>query len=239
MYKKYLPERVERGDYIPTSLEVRNDGWTEEKIKVYLEYLHHRFNYLFEQFDNDIDEIAKYFFDKNSKHLFNHDNFDLITRFHHRDGISTCSIQKSLVIRLSDLSIVPCHRLTYHQFLGGWFKVENDKIIGLKPNNVGQLINFKTFRYDLAPECCVCWNREHCLFGCLGSQFEWSGEVYLPILSVCDLQKAKTSFILKLFAESGVLASAINQNLLKKEHRENLEKLCERFKYQIRWKNEN
>lgn len=235
MFKKYFPERVAAGDYMPIHLEVRNDGWTDETITEYLEYLRYRLEKIFDMHDNDIDAIARYLFHADGQGLPDFDQFDCVADEPFSECAMSCSMQKSMVIRVSDLSIVPCHRLSYHQFLGGWFipNEEKTKIVDVKANNVGQLIDIKSHHVTLAPECCICWNNKNCLHGCLGAQYEWSGELYLPIPSVCKLQKAKTSFILKMFVETGILQSAINQNILKEYHKNHLLNLCRKLGYTL------
>lgn len=137
MFEKYLPERVEKGDYIPISLEVRNDGWTDEKIEKFLDLLKHRFEWMLNHCDNDIDKLARYYFHApGEKRIFDYDQFDCLTHGK-QEGCTTCSLSRSLTIRCSDLAIVPCHRTTYHQFIGGWFESDENGITGLKPNNVG------------------------------------------------------------------------------------------------------
>lgn len=235
MYQKYFPERVAIGDYMPIHLEVRNNGWTDETISEYLEFLRYRMEKIFDMFKEDIDAVSRYLFHYDGQGLPDYDQFDCIAFEPFRDNLMSCSMQKAIMVRVSDMAIVPCHRLSYHQFIGGWFvpNEERTKIIDLKANNVGQLIDIKSHQVTLSPECCICWNNKNCLHGCLGSQYEWSGELYLPIPSVCKLQKAKTSFILKMFVETGILQSAINQNLLKEYHKNHLLYLCERLGYEL------
>lgn len=234
MFKKYLPERVENGDYLPIHLEVRNDGWTDETIETYMDYLRYRLEYIFDMFDNDVDQVARYMFHVDGAGLPDYDQFDCVAYAPFNDVLMSCTMQNSMVVRASDLSIVPCHRLTYHQFLGGWFVTDDErtKIVDVKANNVGQLIDFKNHHASLAPECCICWNNKNCIHGCLGSQFEWSGEVYLPIPSVCKLAKAKTSFILKMFVDTGILKSAMQQNILEDHHKQHLLNLCRKLGYE-------
>lgn len=236
MYKKYFPERVAIGDYIPIHLEVRNNGWTDETITKYLEFLRYRLEKIFEMHDNDLEEVTRYLFHKGEyPNLPDYDQFDCVCMPPGRDNLMSCSMQKSIVIRVSDMAVVPCHRMSYHQFIGGWLIADEErtKIIDEKANNIGQLIDIKSHKVNLAPECCICWNNKNCLHGCLGSQFEWSGEVYLPILSVCKLQKAKTSFILKMLVDTGILKSAFEQNILDERHKNHLIYLCRKLGYEF------
>lgn len=235
MYEKYFPERVAVGDYMPVHLEVRNDGWTDDTIAEYLEFLRYRMEKIFDMFDSDIDAVARYLYRVDGQGLPDYDQFDCVAMEPLTNCQMSCAMQKSLIIRVSDMAIVPCHRMTYHQFLGGWFipNAEKTKIVDIKAHNVGQLIDIKSHHVTLAPECCICWNNSNCLHGCLGAQYEWSGELYLPIPSVCKLQKAKTSFVLKMFVETGVLQSALDQNLLKEHHKVHTLNLCRKLGYTL------
>lgn len=239
MYEKYLPERVADNDYFPVFLEVRNgDEWTDEAIEEYLVYLKYRFEKIAERCENSIEQIAKYIFrhPEGSNGVQGCDIFDVI-----REGAGiahggrmSCTFHRSIVIRLSDLSIIPCHRLGYDGFIGGWFTTDeaNEKIDGFSANNVSGLISSKMHRTDLAPVCANCWNRFACVGGCLGAQYEWSGELYLPIPSVCKLLKAKTSFLLKMLTDTKVLGYALSNDLIEdKIMRDRLVFMCERLGY--------
>ena len=235
MYAKYLPERVENGECYPRYLEVRNgDEWTDDNIEHYLGYLKHRLEYVYSICNDDTEAVAKYLFrapDAEKKNFEDYDAFDVITSNTNDTSVMSCIMQKSIIVRISDLAIVPCHRLTYDMFIGGWFTVEDEKIVGFKANNVTQLIDTKMHRIDLDPICATCWNRSSCIHGCLGAQYEWSGELYLPIASVCKMQKAKTSFILKMFCDTCIMSYAMQFKHLDSKHKDNLKKLCERLGY--------
>lgn len=245
MFKKYLSNDPKfKGHFYPGDLEVRNSGWDDITINQYLEFLKYKFNFFINQFD-DFDDFVRYIFEipitssggeyKRSTHEF----FDsvLFDSNKARGGKASCSIQSMLTIRCSDLAIVPCHRTCYHQFIGGWFILDEKKesIIDIKPNNVGQYIDMLYHRVDYAPKCINCWNNAYCSHGCMGSQFEDSGELYLPIESVCRFQQAKTSFTLKLLIESGVLKRAYDLQYMSDFVQHRIIKLCERLEYKIPW----
>ena len=50
--------------------------------------------------------------------------------------------------------------------------------------------------------------------GCIGSQYEYSGELYYPIPCVCKLFKAKTDYLIKTYSELGVFKAAAKNNYL-------------------------
>lgn len=237
MFEKYFPDRFAAQDYAPRFLVVRNgDEWNEESIELYLNYLKFRFEDLIEKYDGDMDKLAKMLFRADGAEVINGDIFDIINYTPlGQEGAMCCSLQKGLMIRISDLAIVPCHRLSYDHFIGGWFEVdeESKKIIGLKANNVATLIDTKSHKANLAPVCASCWNVNFCLGGCLGAQYEWSGELYLPIPSVCVLLKAQTSFILKMLCDTGILQYAHQHDYIQIDKYRHLRNLCERFGYDI------
>ena len=41
--------------------------------------------------------------------------------------------------------------------------------------------------------------------GCLGAQYEYSGEILYPIPSICKLEKAKIDTLLELYNNYGIL----------------------------------
>lgn len=252
--KKYEEfEIVDRTDkkcwhFMPMMLEVRDDGWTEEKINLYLQFLQHLIVDRFNMLDNDVDRMARHLFldtqsEKGKKlfqpgdmpKLWSYDPIIPITPPTTEDynDIVSCSMQKVLHIRVSDLAIPICHRLTYNHMLGGWFeKDEDDKIIGVKPQNVTTYISAKTIKPSLAPKCVSCFAKDMCFKGCLGSQYETNGDYPIPIDSVCNLLKSRASYLLKVYSETGVLKSAIEQDLLNGKNKQTILNYCDRMGYQ-------
>lgn len=108
-------------------LTVRNYNWSKEQVeKLYL-LMRHITKYISGwMVENKID--AKDFV---IKHFFNIGSF--LSRLNRGMG---CSIQTSLQVRLSDLSVSPCHRLGYPEFKSFSFDVKNNKIVGTIPHNV-------------------------------------------------------------------------------------------------------
>jgi radical SAM protein with 4Fe4S-binding SPASM domain len=80
-----------------------------------------------------------------------------------------CTIHRSLIVRMGDLAIVPCHRTSYDEFIGGHYIVENDKITGIKANNI-QIMN-QVWLNNMAgsPKCSSCVFSPYCMKGCFGS----------------------------------------------------------------------
>ena len=53
--------------------------------------------------------------------------------------------------------------------------------------------------------------------GCLGSQYEYSGEIYYPIPKVCELEKTKINTMLELYYNGGIIATAIRENMIQRD----------------------
>lgn len=224
MYDKYYGnDRGKLPDILPYWLEARNDEWTEDKIQAFEALLEHMVKDRLAMCNNDINHFAY--------HLFNGDgangtlpgfvNLDLISVQGNLDESVIqnigCSLSGLTVINVSNMTFVPCHRLTYKQFQGAKFQIENDKIVDIIPSNVCTYINVKTHPNNVHPRCNACIYNVMCHKGCLGAQFESSGELFLPCRSVCELQKRIARKLLTLYKEMGVLKAASDNHLLVKE----------------------
>ena len=115
---------------------------------------------------------------------------------------------KDRLINLQNMSIVPCHRLTYYHFIGGKFIVDNNQIIGLEPINPSGYIGLITMNFSLLPKCNSCPLNKICIKGCLGAQYESSGELLIPCQSVCDLLHAKYKTLITEYNNLGVFKEA-------------------------------
>lgn len=209
-YKKYIIP-VHPHEFMPGFLEVRNDGWTPDAIQKYLKLLEHMI----------WDRFAMCHYNKNEfmKHLFFNIEYQHehgILPQHGLDPISlkyspknentmTCAISHIFVVNCEDLSIVPCHRLTYNFFTGGRFTIENNQITGVEATQgLNGFFNQVTANISFNMKCYNCENRYFCMQGCRGAQFEYNQETFLPIPSVCNLLKAKYDFLVKTYHELGI-----------------------------------
>lgn len=185
-------------------LEVRNDEWTKEKIISYLNFLNHAYEKVKKDiFDNNVENFIKaglalpY---EGQEKFSNYYNLGLVTT----TRITGCSVDRSIIIRLGDLSWVPCHRTAYEKLVYGSFKVENNEIVGIKALNLPLLFSIYGLGYKGHPKCDVCtWNRL-CLKGCYGAQFEAHKEIFYPCESVCLLFKVKNMFLYKKYLKDSI-----------------------------------
>ena len=217
-YAEYYPEGISEGNFLPYWLEARNDEWTDESIKDFLNLITYMLNDRFKMCGNDVDELARHIFGAEcSVHRPIHLDLQCIDqvggdRVSH--GTSGCSLSGLVCINTANFAIVPCHRLNYRQFRGGYFVVEDGAITGVEPFNVSGYLSLVTAPADSVPDCAFCKFNVVCHKGCAGAQFESSGEPFLTCQSVCNLIRAWFTHLLVLYDEMGVLESGRRQNLI-------------------------
>jgi hypothetical protein len=180
-------------------LEVRNDEWTNEKIKSYLKYLDFAMDYTLEKVHNN--NLEEYI--KNVCCVFKEvkpaDVFEL--RNYNGQGFAPgssnkgCSVDRAFTVRLGDLAWVPCHRTSYEKLLYGKFIVENEKIVGMQALNIPLFVAINTLSFKGHMKCDICSLAPICPRGCFGAQMESHKEIFHPCESVCELFYAKYLFI--------------------------------------------
>ena len=228
-FNKYYLNHPINKDFQPMSLEVRNNDWNEESLQDYKKLLIHVFNKRLEMCNNDIDHLAYHLFKGDGKNNTLHENeqYDLLLMRKNTTNKISCSIQNLIHINLSNLSLVPCHRLTYQQFKGGNFVIENDEIVGVEPINPTLFLNIFYLNGSMLPKCFSCAYKHFCLRGCFGAQYETHGELFFPADKACDLLQTKYKTLIELYFNSGVFESALKQNLLSDEEFEEYKKILE------------
>lgn len=207
MFKKY--DISWRNIYL---LEVRNAGWNYKNSKKYMEFIEFILNWIFKNiYGSNKEEFMKDFVFNGKRNINLFNNLS-----QHGRGIG-CSMQHSLQVRMSDLTVNPCHRLSYSELDSFRFKKENGKITDIEPLNVGMYFATRHFNQKNLPFCQDCMVREICSGGCLGSQYEQNNDPFVPIQSVCIVEYAKIKAELNFFIKNGMFGSIINK--LSKEKR--------------------
>lgn len=185
-------------------LEVRNNDWTFEKIKYYLKLLNYIFNYeLKTVYNNDIDKMVKECMFECGSGPRNYNILSLIGS----GKTNGCAIHRNLSVRLGDLTIVPCHRLSYDKFNYGQFVIKNNKIVDIKANNIQLPAKILMGSTEIMHGCDSCIYNKVCTRGCFGSQYETTGDPLLPCPTVCDLFKSKVNFLIYKFIKTNGLNS--------------------------------
>lgn len=213
-------------DFSPTFLEVRNNTWTKEKIDSYVLLLNHMIDKRIELFNGNIELLASHLFNNNNNNI-KMNNSDVL-RFPIRtfSEHSPCTLTGLMHINLQNMAIVPCHRLTYYQFIGGKFIIENNEIIDIDPINPSGYIGIMTMNYHYQPKCDNCALNNICMKGCLGSQYETSGELFVPNNSVCNLFHAKYKTLISRYNQLGIFKIAKKYNYLHLEQIILLQDIC-------------
>ena len=186
-------------------LEVRNNDWTKEKLEHYADFLKFYIDHVIDAFpDNKIDGFVEYLTGINKYNFGEHYvPFNIITQKLYAAG---CSISDTLTVRLGDLSICPCHRLSYSEYNYGKFVVKDNKIVDIESNNIYMANRILMANNDLChSECDCCIYNDFCLKGCFGCQLEEENDPFMPIESVCNMLKTKIDVTIEHFEQRGII----------------------------------
>lgn len=215
-YKWYKKQLYKHGYEDPINeimmLEVRNDDWTEEAIAHYIKFIDYLIEDKFNDLNRDIVAFTKFLFNIDGSAATGYLPYHLALA----ENSMPCTIQQQMTVRLGDLSIVGCHRIAYDQFVFGSYKLENNKIVGIKANNPQMAAKVILCNpMNSIHGCDRCRYKKLCMKGCFGSQFEAGNDPFMPIQSVCNLFEAKINFLLEKYNNMGVFNVA--QKLLESD----------------------
>lgn len=187
-------------------LEVRNDDWTEEKIKTYCDFL----TFLMDDFRKEnpqyasIENFSEFIFGKYITPEENYTYLPWVLAL--TSDVFSCTIPCQLCIRLGDLALAPCHRTAYDKFIYGYFQTQNGRIVDIKENNFYLAERFLYMsNIHATPHCDTCVYNKFCIKGCAGSQYENTGDLFFPIPSVCKLEKAKINTTINYYQKNGII----------------------------------
>ena len=180
-------------------LEVRNWEWSEAQAKEFYNFLYWLVHWTWEQCGKDIKSF--------SRGYFNIMGAVLATTGR---GIG-CSIQSSLQLRVGDLTWGPCHRLMYEKFDTGYFEVKNDEIVGIKARNVETYLAINSGNTSNFPECESCALNQFCSAGCLGANYETTGDLFNTNPAVCRLEHYKAAAIFHALNDLGILSYIVSR----------------------------
>lgn len=221
MYKKYgigkicrNPKRRDEGERFRTGtpflLEVRNNNWTPEKIKVYEEFLEYEFETLLNDvYEGDLEWLAVTLLKLNSETISKATQNTMLEIV--PEGRLTCSIQHQMFIRVRYMDIVPCHRTCYDKYQYGSFIQKDEKIVGYKANNIPLMMKILEMNpiYSM-PKCSSCRYSVVCMGQCLGAMQENCGDLFVPADTVCKMIRAKYNKVAELYKKYGIFDAARN-----------------------------
>lgn len=177
-------------------LEIRNVEWTSKSIEHLEDFVEFLVRWSWEKVNKNSHDFIEF--------LRVHKGFNILTNsMFKRVRGSACSIQTSLMVRLADLKIVPCHRTMYDGYEYGQFVIKDGKIDSIKALNTELALGIAAMDQRNQPMCVDCAIKEICPAGCLGSQLEVNGDLFTPIPTVCELYHRKNYRILKTLEDIG------------------------------------
>lgn len=218
---------------IPMFLEVRDpEQWdSPEVLEKYREFLLYMAEKDLKSYhNNNLEEFAMHVIDDFSDDMKNLGLYNKIQPY--PIGLPTfstkipCSIQNGMVCRVGDLAIVPCHRTCYPNMLYGHFTTneDNTKITGVNGDKIGLAYKIQTCNPSRSfLKCSECSIKSICIKGCLGSQYENTGELFGSQENVCNMFKTKYRTIHEICEKYGIYEIANNNILIPDERRRYIE----------------
>jgi len=185
-------------------LEVRNDGWTKERVNEYSKFIEFVCDWFLKNvFNNDIYLFMEELILSTKTNLFSFTG--TIGR-----GIG-CSAQSTFNIRLGDLKSNLCHRTSYDFLHPFYLKTENDKIVDIEPLNINMFFVWNTMHLTNFPYCQDCVIKNLCSGPCPGSNLESTNELFLPNPSICLQQHGKIKTFINWLEKNHILPLIFNK----------------------------
>lgn len=178
-------------------LEVRNQEWSSNQIRTFAEFISFLIEWSFAKCNANAEDFIDFLFRLRGYNILS-SPLTTIGR-----GLG-CSIQSTISVRAGDLKSFPCHRLMYPQFEQLHFEKDSAGKLFLVGTNPELLIGVVTFDANNLPICRSCLIKSLCSKGCLGSQFETTGDMFSPIPTVCALMHAKMYAMVTTFDRLGI-----------------------------------
>ncbi len=178
-------------------LEVRNEEWTAGQVAEFARFMKFIVEWTWDHVGRDPEAMREFIFRKRG--------FNILSAPFSRNARGFgCALQSMLYVRLGDLAIVPCHRTMYKGMEAGRFLVRDGRITGIEAGNVEFFIGELTCQGNAVPLCEVCLIKPMCAKGCLGSQYESTGDFLSPIPTVCQLEHGKLWGMIEGYKSSGL-----------------------------------
>jgi len=179
-------------------LEVRNPEWKPKQLREFGEFIKFLVYYTY----NVILGGSK---SKFIDFLFRLKGYNILNPFSRVGRGIGCSLQSMLYVRIGDLKIVPCHRTSYKHLELAEFVVKDGRIVGIRAINPELMIAIFTFDAENFPYCEQCPIKHICSHGCLGAQYEFTGDLFTPFPTLCQLELTKIVNLVEALRDIGVL----------------------------------
>ena len=185
-------------------LEVRNPDWKVADLKYLEDFITHVVKDIFMRFGQDKEKFLSDFMFNKGFNMFS----SLLFRMDRGIG---CSEQTTLAVRLGDLAITPCHRMSYDGYNAGYLVQEEGKIVDIKIENPETFILLKTFDAKQGPGCQSCPISELCSLYCMGVNMEVNKDFFIPVSTVCRMEFVKVYALVKAYLDIGVMDEIISR----------------------------
>lgn len=177
-------------------LEVRNAEWTKQQVKDYAKFVKFLVRWSYDKVGRDPERLVDFILAGRGYNILNNP-FARVGR-----GMP-CSIQSCFCVRPGDLAVVPCHRTAYKHMVTANFRVEDNKITGFDMKNMEMWLAIQALSNETYPYCEDCDINLLCKGGCLGAQYEATGNWLTPIPTVCRLFHEKVIALIEVLKELG------------------------------------
>lgn len=185
-------------------LEVRNQEWSIEQTRKYGEFIEHLIKFAWKQVGEKVSNYMDF--------MFRGRGFNTLSAALSTTGRGLgCSLQSGLYLRLTDWSLGPCHRQSYDHMNLGKFRIEGEDIVGVDVNNPELWFAELTSSQKSYPYCENCLLRWTCSGGCLGSNYETTGDPFTPPPTMCRLEHQKIYSMAKTYQELGILDAILKR----------------------------
>lgn len=189
-------------------LEIRNVEWSDKQIKEYMKFIEFIITWAF-------NNIAERSVEKYLQFLFKQRGFNILSNCFSSVGRGIgCSFQSCLYVRMGDLAIIPCHRVSDSSHILAHFITNHNKILGIKARNPELLIGSRSFDFRTQPICETCIMKELCQGQCMGAMREVTGDMFSPIPTVCKMFHAKIMAMIQTYKKLGffnVILEVVNE----------------------------
>lgn len=170
-------------------LEVRNPDWTHEDLSFLENFIYFLIRYVKNLCGNTLNFI---------NFLRNPSNCNILSSIYAKNyrGLG-CSFSNTLAIRMSDMTLVPCHRTSYDGLNAGILNLDSTGKFSVNIENPMNWIFSHVFEPKNTSKCQYCEINKLCNYPCLGVNFEVNRDMYIPVETVCMLEYIKVRSIIK------------------------------------------
>ena len=196
-YMDYIFNNVESGAFY--LLEVRNDNWTDQNLidlREFVLYLGQKLLALY----GTKEALATDLLARGSIFNMYRSYSTILNR-----GL-TCSLQTQLYLRAADMAVVPCHRLSYPEYISGYL---DPSTLELSAENVEVYIAELQANKLQLPQCATCDINYLCSGPCLGANVETTGTLFTPAPTMCRMEHTLQLSLIESFMDIGIIDSII------------------------------